>query len=101
MRSPDVRQGQEGRMHRDPITHGNDVARERFQLSSLVRHVPRVVWLVVALHVLVMLCQTAVFPNLRSPDELQHVDLILAVETGTAWPWPDPGTLRVSQGSSA
>ncbi|GAB3172800.1 hypothetical protein GCM10027059_42820 [Myceligenerans halotolerans] len=53
------------------------------------------------LHVAVMLQQTAVFPNVRSPDELKHVDLIVQVEQGPAWPWPDPGTIFVAEGVNA
>ncbi|WP_116070971.1 glycosyltransferase family 39 protein [Asanoa ferruginea] len=58
-------------------------------------------WLILVLHVAVVLWQTALFPNFRSPDERQHVDLITQVEQGVAWPWPDPGTLRMAQGSGA
>jgi 4-amino-4-deoxy-L-arabinose transferase-like glycosyltransferase len=65
------------------------------------RTVPVVVWLVVLLHLAVMLGQTAVFPNVRSPDERQHVDLILQVRQGDAWPWPGPGTAFVTQGVTA
>lgn len=60
-----------------------------------------VVWLVVLLHLAVMLGQTAVFPNVRSPDERQHVDLILQVRQGDAWPWPGPGTTYLTQGVTA
>lgn len=65
------------------------------------RAVPLVVWLITLLHVTVMLAQTAVFPNVRSPDELKHVDLIVQVEQGPAWPWPDPGTVFVASGVDA
>lgn len=58
-------------------------------------------WLVVLLHLAVMLGQTAAFPNVRSPDERQHVDLILQVRQGDAWPWPGPGTTYVTQGVTA
>lgn len=58
-------------------------------------------WLVVLLHLTVMLGQTAVFPNVRSPDERQHVDLILQVRQGDAWPWPGPGTAYVTRGVTA
>ncbi len=58
-------------------------------------------WLIVLLHLAVMLGQTAVFPHLRSPDERQHVDLILQVRQGDAWPWPGPGTTYVTQGVTA
>ena len=72
-----------------------------FRVSDLWRHLPRTVWLVVLLHVLVMLGQTAVFPNIRAPDEFKHFDMMISVDHGKALPWPDPGTLRVNQGSSA
>ncbi|WP_035858633.1 DUF2142 domain-containing protein [Cryptosporangium arvum] len=62
---------------------------------------PRVVWGIVALHLAIVLCQTAVFPNFRAPDERQHADLIVMVEQGKAWPWPGPGELDVSKGSRA
>ncbi|GAA1891874.1 hypothetical protein [Asanoa iriomotensis] len=57
--------------------------------------------MIVVLHLAVVLAQTAIFPNFRSPDERQHVDLIVAVAQGRAWPWPDPGTLAVTEGSGA
>ena len=78
-----------------------DASDESFHVSEIWRQVPRAVWLVVLLHVLVMLCQTAVFPNIRAPDELRHFDMIVSVEKGKAWPWPDPGTLRLNRGSAA
>ncbi|WP_369369636.1 glycosyltransferase family 39 protein [Promicromonospora sp. Populi] len=65
------------------------------------RTVPVVVWLIMLLHLAVMLVSTAVFPNVRSPDERQHVDLILQVRQGDAWPWPGPGTSFVTQGVTA
>ncbi|MFD7309022.1 phospholipid carrier-dependent glycosyltransferase [Promicromonospora sp. NPDC059942] len=68
---------------------------------SRPRTVPGVVWLIVLLHLAVMLAQTAVFPNVRSPDERQHVDLVLQVRQGDAWPWPGPGTAFVTQGVTA
>ncbi|MBO0609161.1 glycosyltransferase family 39 protein [Myceligenerans salitolerans] len=69
--------------------------------TAPLRAVPVVVWLITVLHVTVMLAQTAVFPNVRSPDELKHVDLIVQVEQGQAWPWPDPGTIFVADGVNA
>lgn len=65
------------------------------------RSVPGSVWLVVALFLGVMLCQTAVFPHIRSPDERRHVDLVIQVHEGSAWPWPGPGELTVTQGTTA
>ncbi|SNT64179.1 Dolichyl-phosphate-mannose-protein mannosyltransferase [Asanoa hainanensis] len=67
----------------------------------LKRTVPGLVWLILVSHVAVVLWQTALFPNFRSPDERQHADLIVAVARGDAWPWPDPGTLAVTEGSGA
>ncbi|GAA1861658.1 glycosyltransferase family 39 protein [Myceligenerans crystallogenes] len=65
------------------------------------RSVPVVIWLITGLFVAAGLVQTAVFPNVRSPDELRHVDLVVQVEQGRAWPWPDPGTSFVSVGTDA
>jgi len=63
--------------------------------------VPGIVWLILALHLGVVLWQTAAFPNFRSPDERQHADLVAMVARGEAWPWPAPGTLHLSTGSGA
>jgi len=63
--------------------------------------VPTPVWLILGLYLLVVVGQTAVFPNFRAPDEREHVDLIVAVADGDAWPWPDPGTLLRSKGIAA
>ncbi|WP_158564347.1 ArnT family glycosyltransferase [Jiangella anatolica] len=65
------------------------------------RAVPAVVWLIAAVHLAVALAQTAVFPNARSPDERQQVDLVLQVAAGEAWPWPDPGTAFITAGTDA
>ncbi|WP_169738845.1 phospholipid carrier-dependent glycosyltransferase [Jiangella gansuensis] len=65
------------------------------------RAVPAVVWLIVVVHLAVALAQTAVFPNARSPDERQQVDLVLQVAQGEAWPWPDPGTAFITEGVEA
>jgi len=70
-------------------------------LRSVRRAVPSPVWLILVLHLLVALWQTAVFPNFRAPDEREHVDLIVQVAQGTAWPWPDQGTLDQTSGSAA
>lgn len=76
-------------------------SRSRRAAVGRLRAVPLAVWLIVMLHFVVTLLQTAVFPNTRSPDELQHVDLIVQVHEGTAWPWPGPGEAAVTQGTSA
>jgi 4-amino-4-deoxy-L-arabinose transferase-like glycosyltransferase len=70
-------------------------------LARSSRAVPPLVWLVTALYQAVSLSQTMVFPNTRSPDERQHVDLIVKVATGEAWPWPAPGTVSVATGTGA
>ncbi len=62
---------------------------------------PTVVLLIAAVHLVVALAQTVVFPNARSPDERQQVDLVLQVAQGDAWPWPDPGTAFVTEGVDA
>lgn len=62
---------------------------------------PTVVWLIAAVHLVVALAQTAAFPNARSPDEHKQVDLVLQVAQGSAWPWPDPGTAFVTEGTAA
>ncbi|QAY68886.1 glycosyltransferase family 39 protein [Xylanimonas protaetiae] len=63
--------------------------------------VPVLVWLAVALFLTTSLAQTLVLPNGRSPDERQHVDLVVKAATGQAWPWPDPGTATIATGSGA
>lgn len=68
---------------------------------SARRTVPTSVWLIVGLYLLVAVCQSAVFPNFRSPDEREHVDLVAAVAVGDTWPWPAPGTFDLATGSSA
>jgi Dolichyl-phosphate-mannose-protein mannosyltransferase len=70
-------------------------------ISRARRAVPGIIWSIVVLHVAVVLWQTVLFPNFRSPDEQLQADLIVAVERGVAWPWPSPGTLWVSTGSRA
>ncbi|MBA3524408.1 MAG: glycosyltransferase family 39 protein [Geodermatophilaceae bacterium] len=70
-------------------------------IRSARRVVPAPVWLIVALYLLVAVCQSAVFPNFRSPDEREHIDLVAAVAVGDAWPWPDPGTFDLATGSAA
>src|ERR1044072_5383247 len=70
-------------------------------LLRVMRVVPGLVWLILVSHVAVVLWQTALFPNFRSPDERQHADLIVAVAPGAPWPSPDPGTLPVTEGSGA
>jgi hypothetical protein len=74
---------------------------ERFRARQLVRGVPLFVWLVTALHVLVMVVNVGFFAPNRGPDENRHVGLSVAVASGAAVPWPEPGTLTTTQGVSA
>lgn len=79
-----------------PVTTGDVGAPRR-----IWRSIPGAVWLATFLWLLVMVTQTAVFPNFWSPDERQQVDLIVMTNQGHAWPWPEPGTMDVSEGSGA
>jgi hypothetical protein len=64
------------------------------------RQVPKIIWLIVVLQLGVVLCQSALFPNFRSPDERQHMDMIAQVAEHT-WPWSTKGRLSLQQGSRA
>jgi Dolichyl-phosphate-mannose-protein mannosyltransferase len=72
-----------------------------FLLRDVVRDVPLLVWLVTALHVLVMVVNVGFWAPNRGPDENRHVGLSVAVASGAAVPWPEPGTLTTTQGVSA
>ncbi len=41
--------------------------------------VPRVVWIITALHLMLLLLFATLLPTWRAPDEAQHVDLVLHV----------------------
>lgn len=71
------------------------------QLAARLRAVPRAVWLLTMLFVAVLLSQTAFLPNGQGPDEDMHVDLMVQLHDGTAWPWPAPGTLHWVWGERA
>lgn len=52
--------------------------------------VPGTVWALCVLHLLLLVGYSILVPTYRAPDEPHHVDLVLAVSRGQAWPWPDP-----------
>ena len=54
--------------------------------------VPALIWLLVSLNLGVTLGYTAFFPHDRYPDERMHVDLVVQVALGRAWPWPAPAS---------
>lgn len=87
-------------VQREAVT-GLTAAEEPFRLRHLVRDVPAFVWLVAALHLLVMVVNVGFWAPNRGPDEFRHVGLIAGVATGAAVPWPDPGTFTTTQGVSA
>lgn len=48
--------------------------------------IPRAVWLLVALNVLLMTSYSMLVPTYRGPDEPQHVDLVLALQHDLRYP---------------
>lgn len=76
-------------------------APERFRWRAVVSGVPLLVWLVTLLHVLVMVVNVGFWAPNRGPDEFRHVGLSMAVASGAALPWPDPGTFTTTKGVSA
>lgn len=63
--------------------------------------IPAVVRAALLAHLAVLLLSVFAWPVHRAPDEPQHLDLVLAVASRTAVPWPDPGRLRQSTGGAA
>ena len=59
------------------------------------RSIPRVVWLITALHGIVLVLYALLFPPFRGPDEHLHIDLAFAVERDLRYPAFDE--LRVAQ----
>lgn len=53
------------------------------------------VWAVVALHGLLLLVLSVLFPTYRAPDEIAHVDMVLVV--GQSQGYPEVGEQRISQ----
>jgi hypothetical protein len=58
--------------------------------------VPTVVRVLTALHVALLLCYTVLFPAHLAPDEPQHVDMVIALQSGDGW--PGPGERILSEG---
>src|ERR1700693_156519 len=54
--------------------------------SASRRRIPRAVWLIVALNILLMVGYTVLVPAYRGPDEAQHVDLVLALRNSYRYP---------------
>ena len=48
--------------------------------------VPRTVWAITALWVLLMVSYSLLFPSFRAPDEPEHFDLVLAMSNRTSYP---------------
>src|SRR3954447_15378180 len=90
------RQGARSQLPDQPDRRGRSWPR----LGSRIRRVPRIVWLITLLYLGVVLCQSALFPNFRSPDERQQIDLVAQVAEHT-WPWSVQGWLPQKQGSRA
>lgn len=57
--------------------------------------VPAVVWGVVALHGLLLVVMSVLYPTYRAPDEVAHVDMVLAV--GQTSGYPEVGETRISR----
>lgn len=66
--------------------HASRAVAERGQAVG----VPGTVWTLCVLHLLLLVGYSILVPTYRAPDEPHHVDLVLAVSRGQAWPWPDP-----------
>ncbi len=61
---------------------------DRFRASHLWRGVPLVVWLLLALHVLVLAAYSVLIPQYRSPDEAQHTDMVIHLQHDRRYPAP-------------
>ncbi len=60
------------------------------------RRVPRVIWLIMALHLVLLVLFATLLPTWRAPDEPQHVDLVLHV--ADTYNYPAWNALRVHRG---
>src|SRR5687767_5152749 len=59
-----------------------------FSFRDLRSGVPLVVWLLVALHGLVFASYAVLIPYYRSPDEIQHVDMVVHLQREASYPQP-------------
>lgn len=85
----------------DPLpATSEDVTRSRatglrLRFRDILTRVPAAVWAVTALHVCLMLAYTLFLPIYRAPDEVLHIDLVLAVRDEPLT-WPGPGERMVA-----
>lgn len=66
----------------------DDEACTRFDFGELRRGVPLVVWLLVGLNFLVLAAYSVLIPHYRSPDEAQHVDMVIHLQYDRRYPAP-------------
>lgn len=59
-----------------------------FRFADLRSGVPLVVWLLVLLHGLVFASYAVLVPYYRSPDEIQHVDMVVHLQRSLDYPQP-------------
>lgn len=81
--------------HRSPKT-----ARPRTPWAAL-RSAPRLVWLVVLLHGLVLVCWSVLAPTYHAPDEPNHVDAAVRLYEGLGWPPPSRDVYLTPDGLSS
>ena len=62
--------------------------RPDFHFADLRDGVPLVVWLLVAAHALVFASYAILIPYYRSPDEIQHVDMVVHLQQSVDYPKP-------------
>lgn len=65
-----------------------------FGVAAVVSGVPRSVWLLSALHLLLLLAWSVSVPIYRAPDEPNHVDMVRAASGPEGWPAPDERTVN-------
>ena len=53
--------------------------------GRLLRRAPLAVWLLVALHGLMLLCWSVLTPQFHAPDEPNHAEAVMRLETGQGW----------------
>lgn len=68
---------------------------------SLVRSAPRLVWLLVLLHGLVLVCWSVLAPIYHAPDEPNHVDAAVRLYEGLGWPPPAKNVYMTANGLSS
>ena len=54
-------------------------------IGRLLRTAPRAVWLLVALQLLLCLCWSVLTPLFHAPDEPNHAEAVMRLETGQGW----------------